>query len=99
MKPFLKVPTRCWSISGTGYFVVNHGVLGLCDDLLQNFRLYANYAGRFAVLVCQRPVWFTGVWATRVWPALLGSFLLLLQCRQALRLFVLALAGFLIAPL
>jgi hypothetical protein len=47
----------------------------------------------------QRPVWFTGVWAIRVWPALLGSFLLLLQCRQALRLFVLALAGFLIVPL
>ena len=30
----------------------------------------------------QRPVWFTGVWATRVWPALLGSFLLLLRRRQ-----------------
>ena len=53
MKPFLKVPTRYWSISGTGYFVVNHGVLELCDDPLQNFRLYANYAGRFAVLVLQ----------------------------------------------
>ena len=51
MKPFLKVPTRCWSISGTGYFVVNHGVLGLCDDLLQNFRLNANYARRSIVLV------------------------------------------------
>ena len=42
----------------------------------------------------RRPVWFTGVWSS-----LLGSFLLLLRRRQALRLFVLALVGFLIAAL
>jgi uncharacterized membrane protein len=47
----------------------------------------------------RRPVWFTGVWAVSVWSSLLGSFLLLLRRRQALRLFVLALVGFLIAAL
>jgi uncharacterized membrane protein len=47
----------------------------------------------------RRPVWFTGVWAVSVWFSLLVSFLLLLRRRQALRLFVLALVGFLIAAL
>ena len=44
----------------------------------------------------QRPVWFTSAWAISVWSALLGSFLLLLRHRQALGLFVLSLASFLI---
>ena len=47
----------------------------------------------------QRPVWFTSVWAISVWSALLGSFLLLLRHRQALGLFVLSLASFLIVVL
>ncbi|MBL6849194.1 hypothetical protein N9567_06980 [Planktomarina temperata] len=99
MNPFLKVPTRYWFLSCMG---VLWFAMGALDYVMISYKVPAYMQAMPEDLQYwfdQRPVWFTGVWAISVWSALLGSFLLLLRRRQALRLFVLALVGFIIAAL
>ncbi|MDA8820678.1 hypothetical protein N9N45_00055 [Planktomarina temperata] len=99
MNPFLKVPTRYWFISCMG---VLWFAMGALDYVMISYKIPAYMQAMPEDLrywFDRRPVWFTGVWAISVWSALLGSFLLLLRRRQALRLFVLALVGFIIAAL
>jgi len=99
MNPFLKVPIRYWFISCMGALWFAMGAL---DYVMISYKIPAYMQTMPEDLhywFDQRPVWFTGVWAINVWSALLGSFLLLMRCRQALRLFVLALVGFIVAAL
>ena len=99
MNPFLKVPTRYWLISGLGAVWFAMGAL---DYVMISYKIPAYMQAMPEDLqywLDHRPLWFTSLWAISVWSALLGSFLLLLRRRQALRLFVLALVGFLIAAL
>ena len=99
MNPFLKVPIRYWFISCMGALWFAMGAL---DCVMISYKIPAymeTMPEDLRYWFDRRPVWFTGIWAISVWSALLGSFLLLLRRRQALRLFVLALVGFLIAAL
>ena len=99
MNPFLKVPTRYWLISGLGAVWFAMGAL---DYVMISYKIPAYMQAMPEDLqfwLDQRPVCFKSVGAISVWSAILGSFLLLLRRRQALRLFVLALVGFLIAAL
>lgn len=99
MNPFLKVPIRYWFISCMGALWFAMGAL---DCVMISYKIPAymeTMPEDLRYWFDRRPVWFTGVWAISVWSALLGSFLLLLRRRQALRLFVLALVGFIIAAL
>ena len=99
MNPFLKVPIRYWFISCMGALWFGMGAL---DYVMISYKIPAymqTMPDDLHYWFDQRPVWFTGVWAINVWSALLGSFLLLMRCRQALRLFVLALVGFIVAAL
>ena len=99
MNPFLKVPIHYWFISCMGalwfamgaldYVMISYKIPAYMETMPEDLRYWFD----------RRPVWFTGIWAISVWSALLGSFLLLLRRRQALRLFVLALVGFIIAAL
>ena len=91
MNLFLTGPTRYWLISCIGsfwfamgaldYVMIYYKILAYMQAMPENLQFWLD----------QRPVWFTSVWS-----ALLGSFLLLLRHRQALGLFVLSLASFLI---
>ena len=99
MNLFLTVPTRYWLISciGSVWFA-----MGALDYVMISYKIPAYMQAMPEDLqfwLDQRPVWFTSVWAISVWSALLGSFLLLLRHRQALGLFVLSLASFLIVVL
>ena len=99
MNPFLKVPIRYWFISCMGALWFAMGAL---DYVMISYKIPAYMQTMPEDLhhwFDQRPVWFTGVWAINVWSALLGSFLLLMRRRQAMRLFVLALVGFIVAAL
>ena len=96
MNLFLTVPTRYWLISciGSVWFA-----MGALDYVMISYKIPVYIQAMPEDLqfwLDQRPVWFTSVWAISVWSALLGSFLLLLRRRQALGLFVLSLASFLI---
>jgi len=99
MNLFLTVPTRYWLIScicsvwfamgALDYVMISYKIPAYMQAMPEDLQFWLD----------QRPVWFTSVWAISVWSALLGSFLLLLRHRQALGLFVLSLASFLIVVL
>ena len=99
MNPFLKTPIQYWVFS---CIAVLWFAMGVMDYVMISYKIptyMQSMPEDLQYWFDRRPVWFTGVWAVSVWSSLLGSFLLLLRRRQALRLFVLALVGFLIAAL
>ena len=99
MNPFLKTPIQYWVFS---CIAVLWFAMGVMDYVMISYKIptyLQSMPEDLQYWFDRRPVWFTGVWAVSVWSSLLVSFLLLLRRRQALRLFVLALVGFLIAAL
>ena len=99
MNLFLTVPTRYWLISCIG---IVWFAMGALDYVMISYKIPAYMQAMPEDLqfwLDQRPVCFKSVGAISVWSALLGSFLLLLRHRQALGLFVLSLASFLIVVL